>query len=136
MSKRVILSFISILLLGSLLVACGGSDNATGGAGDAKRGQALYEQTILGPNAAPGCVACHSREAGKTLVGPSHAGIATIAESAVSGMTAEDFLKESITNPNAHVTEGFVPGVMYQNYGKDLSEQEINDIVAYLLSLK
>jgi len=136
MSKRVISGFISILLLGSLLVACGGSDDTTGGSGDAGRGQALYEKTILGSNAAPGCVTCHSREAGKTLVGPSHAGIATIAESAVPGVTAEEFLKESITNPNAHVTEGFVSGVMYQNYGKDLSEQEINDIVAYLLTLK
>jgi mono/diheme cytochrome c family protein len=136
MSKRVISGFISILLLGLLLVACGGRDDSAASAGDAGRGQALYEQTILGPNAAPGCVTCHSREAGKTLVGPSHAGLATIAESAVPGKTAEEFLKESISDPNAHVTEGFAPGVMYQNYGKDLSEQEINDIVAYLLTLK
>jgi len=51
-------------------------------------------------------------------------------------MTAEEYLKESIITPNAHVTEGFTAGVMYQNYGKDLTEQEINDLVAYLLTLK
>ena len=136
MSKRVISGMISILLLGILLAACGGGGNGESGAGDAGRGQALYEKTIIGPNAAPGCVTCHSREPGKTLVGPSHAGIATTAETAVSGMTAEEFLKQSIVDPNAQVTEGFAPGVMYQNYGKDLSEQEINDLVAYLLTLK
>jgi hypothetical protein len=25
---------------------------------------------------------------------------------------------------------------MYQNYGKDLTEQQINDLIAYLMTLK
>lgn len=137
MVKRFALLAIAFILFSALLVACGGGENggsATGG--DPDRGKELYNQTIIGPNAAPGCVTCHSLEPGKTLVGPSHAGLATKAATAVEAVSAEDYLKESIVTPDAHVTEGFTPGVMYQNYGKDLTEQEINDLVAYLMTLK
>ncbi len=54
----------------------------------------------------------------------------------MAGKSAEEFLRESILNPDAVVTEGFTPGVMYQNYGNDLTEQEIDDLVAFLLTLK
>ena len=137
MTKRSAWLAIAILLAGALLAACGGGEKSAGSsAGDPKRGKELYSQTVIGPNAAPGCATCHSTEPGKVLVGPSHAGIATKATTVVPGMTAEEYLKESIINPNAHVTEGFTAGVMYQNYAKDLTEQEINDLVAYLLTLK
>lgn len=137
MTKRMLHLAILTLLLSALLAACGGGGGQKGaGAGDPERGKALYNQTVIGPNAAPGCVTCHSLEPGKVLVGPSHAGIATVAETAVPGMSAADFLRQSIVEPDAVVTEGFTAGVMYQNYGKDLTEQEINDLVAYLLTLK
>jgi cytochrome c553 len=136
MTKRSILFVVTLILLGALLAACGGGGGESGGDGDATRGKEMYNQTVIGPSAAPGCVTCHSLEPGKTLVGPSHAGIAADAETAVEGKSAEEYLKESITTPDAHVTEGFTAGVMYQNYGKDLSEQEINDLVAYMLTLK
>ncbi len=138
MFRRIPLTIIVVMFVGILLAGCGGSSGESGAAsaGDPERGKQLYEQTLLGPNAAPGCVTCHSRDAGKVLVGPSHAGIATIAETAEPGKSGEEFLKESILTPDAHVTEGFTASIMYQNYGKDLSEQEINDLVAYLLTLK
>jgi len=136
MFNRTNLLVIAFVFFGALLTACGGGGNSASSAGDAERGKVLYNQTTIGPNAAPGCVTCHSIESGKVLVGPSHAGIATRAATTVPGVSAEDFLKESITNPNAHVTEGFVSGIMYQNYAKDLTEREINDLVAYLMTLK
>jgi hypothetical protein len=133
--------FIALLALVVLLGACsGGEQNEQGGspagAGDAERGKALYEQTVIGPNSAPGCATCHSRDPGKVLVGPSHVDVGARAVTAVPGMSAEEFLHESIVKPDAHVAEGFPSGIMYQNYGEDLTEQEINDLVDYMLTLK
>jgi len=136
MPIRFALLVIASILFSTLLVACGGEKSGGSTSGDPDRGEALYHQTTIGPNAAPGCATCHSLEPGKTLVGPSHAGIATKAASVVPGKSAEDYLRESIVTPDAHVTEGFISGVMYQNYGKDLTEQEINDLVAFLMTLK
>jgi nitric oxide reductase subunit C len=143
MRKNTILTLL-IFILAVALVACGGGDNnadsgaeegaATAG-GDAARGEELYNQTTIGTASAPGCNTCHSREEGVVLVGPSHAGVATRAATYVEGQSAEEYLRESIVSPNSHIVDGFVAGVMYQNYGEDLTEQEIDDLVAYLLTL-
>jgi cytochrome c551/c552 len=134
MKSRLIL--ISLIIISLVLAACGGGGQQQGAGEAAARGKALYEKTVIGPNSAPGCITCHSLEPDKVIVGPSHAHIATVAETAVPGMSAADYLRESIVNPDAHVTAGFPAGVMYKNYGKDLTEQEINDLVAFLLTLK
>lgn len=141
MNKRRTIALMTMMLtLGLILAACGGgqTEPAGGGqgAGDAARGETLYKQTPIGAGSAPGCITCHSLEEGVTLVGPSHAGIGKRAATADSGMSAEAFLRQSIVEPNAVITEGFTAGGMYQNYGTDLSEQEINDLVAFLLTLK
>ncbi len=124
-----ILFLILVLTLAALLVAaCGGGDKGASSGStdpDVAAGKALFEQTTLEGNA--GCVTCHSVEPGKTVVGPSLAGIAS---------KGEDFIRESITNPDADVTEGFPAGVMPQDYGQKLSEQQLNQIVKYLMTLK
>lgn len=129
--------FVLFTVLALVLTACGGgSSSGADLTGDAAKGETLYKQTTVGPNNAPGCVTCHSLEAGVTIVGPSHAGIGTRASTQVEGKSAEEFLRESIVSPDAHIVEGFTAGVMYPNYAKDLSEQEVADLVAYLLTLK
>jgi cytochrome c2 len=134
---------IVLLLLGLTLVlgACGGggdtpADTTTGTVGNPVRGQNLYEQTVIGRASAPGCVTCHSLEPGVVVVGPSHAGVGSRAATYVAGMSAEEYLHESIVQPDAHIVEGFTPGVMYQNYDTDLNDQEIADLVAYMLTLQ
>ncbi len=124
-----------VILLVFALAACGGGQQAGGGS-SAEQGKALFNQATLGSNSAPGCGTCHSLEPDKVIVGPSLAHIATRAATAVPGMSAEAFLRDSIVNPNAHVAAGFTAGVMYQYYGRDLSEQQINDLVAFLLTLQ
>ncbi len=134
MLPRVLIPLLAVPLA---LAACGSpapAENQT--QGDAARGEALFAQTTLGSNGAPGCVTCHSLEAGVMLVGPSLADVGLRAETAVSGQSASEYLHTSIVDPNAHVADGFVAGVMYQNYGQDLSEQEIADLVAYMLTLR
>ena len=51
-------------------------------------------------------------------------------------MSAAEFLEQSIREPNAVITEGFSPGVMYQNYDTDLTDQQIADLVAFLETLQ
>jgi cytochrome c551/c552 len=91
---------------------------------------------MIGENKAPGCIVCHSLEPDKNLVGPSLAGIATYAQSAVTGMSAADFLHQAIVEPDKHIMEGYPAGVMYQGYGKDLPQEDIKALVAFLLTLK
>jgi cytochrome c551/c552 len=132
----VVLMAFSLLLL---LAACGGNGatvEETAATGDPVRGEQLYMQTAIGSANAPGCITCHSLEPGVVLVGPSHDGVATRAESYVPGVAAEAFLRQSIVDPNAHVVEGFPAGVMYQNYAQDLAAPQIDDLVAFMLTLE
>jgi sulfur-oxidizing protein SoxX len=136
--RKLMLLVVFILVLG--LVACGGESapaseggQATG-AGDAGAGKELFNQGLIGTQ--PGCMTCHSLEPGVTLVGPSLASIGAEAGSMVSGQSAEEYLRQSILAPGEYVVEGFADGIMPANYGDELSEQQLNDLVAFLLSLK
>ncbi len=142
MNRKVLLAMLVLALI-MLLAACGGGGGdqtateggGTSSVGDAAHGEELYSQTVIGSASAPGCITCHSLEPDVVLVGPSHAGLASRAGEYQEGISAEDYLRTSITEPDAHLVEGFTPGVMYQNYGDDLSARDINDLVAYLLTL-
>lgn len=125
---------VTLLLLSLLLIACGGGEAEL--PGDSSRGKELYEQATIGSAGAPGCANCHSLEPDVTIIGPSYAGIATRAGTAVPGKSAAEFLRESIIDPDAVMTEGFPAGVMYPKYGSDLSEEDIDDLVAFLMTLK
>ncbi|MDX1600194.1 MAG: c-type cytochrome [Anaerolineales bacterium] len=118
-----------------LITSCGGPS------GDPQRGEELYRQQKLGGGAAPGCVSCHSLDPGVVKVGPSHANVGSRAQGVIQepgyqgeATTAAEYLRESILDPNAHVAEGFDPGVMYQDYAEVLTEQQIEDLVAFLLT--
>jgi nitric oxide reductase subunit C len=105
-------------------------------------GQALFRSV------APACTACHSVAPGVNMAGPSLAGIATQAQQRIGSPdykgTAKDaagYIRESIVHPSAHV----VPGAMYSadgksfmpaTYGKDLKPEQIDQLVAFLATLK
>jgi cytochrome c2 len=93
--------------------------------GDAAAGQLVFQ-------GAGGCTACHSLEAGVSGVGPSQDGIAQRAGSTRPGYSAEAYLYESITNPNAYVVQGFQSGVMPQIFSQTLTPQQIADVIAFL----
>ncbi|MCP4425116.1 MAG: c-type cytochrome [Chloroflexi bacterium] len=141
--KRIIGLLVVMLALG--LGACDGDASeseaetaipATLEPGNPARGEKLYRQTIIGTGNSAGCITCHSLEPDVTLVGPSHATIGAEAEGRLPGMSAEDFLRESIVDPNEQISDGFTVGTMYSNYGEELLPQEIEDLAAYMLTLK
>lgn len=139
--RKHLLLLVLVLLLVLGLTACGGGDEApasgeggSAGAGDAAAGKALFNQSLIGTQ--PGCATCHSLEPGVTMVGPSLAGIGSAAGSRVSGVSAEDYLLKSIVDPNADLAEGFAAGIMPAALADELTEQQMNDMVAFLLSLK
>lgn len=134
--RKVILFLVLVLAL--TLVACGGGGEETAdtSAGDAANGEKLFNQVTIGPANAAGCVTCHSLVPDEVLTGPSQYGLADRAAGRVAGLSAEEYIRQSIMEPNAYLVEGFQAGVMYQNFGAELTESEINDIVAYMLTLK
>jgi len=125
------LTVLLILSLALVLAACGGESAPSGGAGDAAAGEKVFAS-----EAAPVCSSCHSLEAGVTLVGPSLAKIGAQAGSVEAGKSAELYLRESLTAPNAFVVEGFPANVMPATYGSQLTSKQIDDLLAYMLSLK
>ena len=128
MFKRVVLlSIYTVTCL--LLVACNGglAPAATPTfTPEEKRGQTLFEAH---------CARCHSAGTDTVIVGPSLAGIATRGAERVPGMDAHAYLIESILEPDAYVVEGFHDNQMPENFGDQLTEEELEALVAYLLTL-
>jgi mono/diheme cytochrome c family protein len=95
--------------------------NETALTGDPANGETLFNQA---------CAACHGAEDG---VGPARTGMAERAATRVDGMSAADYLHESIDEPGAYVVEGFNDGIMPKTYAEQYDEQQLADLVAYLL---
>ncbi len=85
-----------------------------------------------------GCLACHSID-GTRLVGPTWQGLFGKEEALEDGRTVtvdEEYLYRAIVDPDAEIVAGFPPGVMPQNYGELLSDQEIQALIEYIKSLQ
>ena len=128
------IAFALFIILAIFVVGCGGSDGSSSSAVAA--GEELFNQTVVGETA--GCVTCHSLEPDVVIVGPSLAAFAQEAEEEgeVFGMTAEEFVRESVLDPNAIVPEGFPADTMPANWGEILTDEQVDNLVAFLLSLE
>lgn len=102
-------------------------------AADPEQGKRLFMGRTMGQN--PGCQICHSLEPDVRLVGPSLAGVATRAETRVPGMAAQEYLLQSIITPDAYVVEGYLAGQTRPDLAKNLTQQQIDDLVAFLMTL-
>ena len=84
-----------------------------------------------------GCNACHTLgDADATSsVGPELNQLADVAQNRVSGQSAEDYVRESIVDPPAFAVDGYSGDTMPGNYGDQLTDEEIDTLVQYLLGL-
>lgn len=85
------------------------------------------EQPVSGEAAftEAGCGACHTfGPAGTTAqIGPS-----------LDDLPGdEEFVRESIVEPDAEIAQGFQPGVMPKTFGESLSDEQLDALVQYLL---
>ena len=106
------------------------------------QGEALFNSTP------PGCFTCHSIAAGVDLAGPSLANMAVRAQERLdsdeykgSATDVDSYIRESIVDPSAYL----VPGPVYSangqsfmpaHYRDELSQEQIDQLVAYLKPLK
>ncbi len=96
--------------------------NGGGGGDPVAFGQATF---------AANCSACHNTTSA-TLVGPGLAGIADRAGSQVPGLSADDYIRQSINEPTAFVVDGFGPVMPgFPQFGDD----EVDGLIAYLKTL-
>jgi cytochrome c oxidase subunit 2 len=114
--------------------ASSGPGAATGDAALAAKGQQLAQQF--------GCLACHSTT-GATVVGPTWKGLAGSKVDLTNGQSVtadDDYLKESILQPDAKIVKGFQPGIMtgvVQSVESQIQQGDnLDALVAYIKSLK
>lgn len=81
------------------------------------------------------CATCHVLVPDTIIIGPSLYGIATIAETRVAGMSADEYILMSILRPGDYVVEGF-NNVMITNLAKEITNEDMNALVAFMMTLK
>lgn len=92
-----------------------------------------------GPNVAlvNACIGCHALEEGGSITGPTWIGLGdrSVARAMQTGSPGPaEYIHSSIVNPNAYIVDGFTAGVMPQNYGETLSQDDMATLIAYILS--
>ncbi len=127
---RKIFGFIFVSLL--VLAGCTASESGfeTLPEGDASRGETLFTENI---NGSPACSTCHSLDAVR-LVGPGLGGYGDNSETRVEGQSSEEYTYNAIVRPGDFLA-GDYGNLMYTEYKLKLSEQEIADLIAFLLTL-
>ena len=122
------MKMVSMVVLLLALAGCGDSPAQPTPTLDplAAKGQQVFKQN---------CGACHALSPDTIVVGPSLAGVATRAGTRAPGLDARQYLELSILKPDATIVQGF-SDVMPKDFGKKLMGEELDALVAFLLTLK
>jgi mono/diheme cytochrome c family protein len=104
--------------------------------GQTQTGQTGETETAAAPEGDPaagkevfagaGCGSCHALTAAGSTgnVGPS-------LDEVLPAMSPDEIHKQ-IVDPNSQITEGFAPGIMPEDFGQRLSDEELANLVAFL----
>ena len=102
-------------------------------AGLAAEGQALFTGRGV-------CVTCHKVEGVEGAVGilgPELTNVATVAATRQPGVSAEEYLVQSIVEPDGYIVEGYPAALMNATVaGLALTDAEVDALVAFLLELE
>ena len=82
------------------------------------------------------CIGCHVTDNSLIDVAPTWFEIADTAVGRAEQLGLAGpalYLYTSITNPNDHIVDGYTSDVMPETYAVDLSEQDLADLLTYLL---
>lgn len=80
------------------------------------------------------CVGCHVIGGVGGATGPAQSQMGAVAETRVPGQSAEEYIRQSILQPQAYLVPGFAP--VMPSYQGILTDEEVNAIVSYLLTLR
>jgi mono/diheme cytochrome c family protein len=83
-----------------------------------------------------GCLICHSIQEDPVARGPSWEGVGARASARKPGMSAAEYLVESLYDPNAFIVEGY-PGNQMKPVNRNpigLTDDEILSVISYLFS--
>lgn len=118
---------IFLMFVGIVMSACGGGETNP---------LRLSEQEMAGARLfTQHCAACHATSPDAIIVGPSLAGVAQRAETKVPGQSGRSYIETSILEPDAYVNEGF-DDLMPKTFDKTLTSEEVDSLIAYLLTLE
>lgn len=90
------------------------------------------------------CIGCHSLDDSDLASGPSMQGISERAGDRVPGLSADEYLRQSILEPSDYIVEGFnkrmkdyllveEEEVEYM-FANMLTQEQLDDLVAFLLT--
>jgi mono/diheme cytochrome c family protein len=81
------------------------------------------------------CGSCHRVGSSGGTSGPDLTHIATVAEGRKPDTSARDYIIESIRDPGAYIVPGF-PDTMPRGLDRGMTQEDFDDLVLYLLTLK
>jgi len=107
--------------------------------GNPAKGQEIfntaYEVNTMSGLAEWKCSTCHLVDSDVAGVGPGLYSLSDRAGGRIPGYPAEVYVYHSIMTPAQYIVSGFPENLMPIGYGEVLSQQDIYDVAAYILSL-
>ena len=95
-------------------------------------GETIFRNGVAG---APACIGCHTLSGFDTATAPSLIRLVERAESRDHDLSIDEYIRESILDPDAYVVSGYGAGLMYQSYAEMLTTEQVDALVAFVLSL-
>ncbi|MEP7290661.1 MAG: c-type cytochrome, partial [Chloroflexota bacterium] len=104
--------------------------------GDPANGQVIFTTQHITDKGSWSCAMCHSVTPDEArLIGPGQWNISVRAGTEVEGLSAFDYIHQSIVNPQAYVVPTYPENLMPGNWADVLTPEELDDVIAYLYTL-